>query len=191
MGSIVGGDVDGLEHLQIAVARAFQKRRRELAEVSLPGASASRSAEAPACSAPRLHHPRSGARGLMAGRPEGIQQGRRTASQMAGPDNRDRGAPSVPRAGSRAALASAPPAPKPEREAPREEFQPFPLRRAVPLRSLTSLDLPPTLPRASSGGADRAALKQMRKLRSERLISRGEVQAQGSDCDGYLWNLCC
>ena len=52
-------------HLQIAVARAFQKRRLGLAEAPLPGASASRSDEAPACSAPRLHHPRSGARGLI------------------------------------------------------------------------------------------------------------------------------
>lgn len=32
---------------------------------------------------------------------------------------------------------------------------------------------------------------QMRKLRSERLISRGEFQAQGSDFDGCLWNHCC
>ncbi|XP_070328728.1 collagen alpha-1(I) chain-like [Odocoileus virginianus] len=33
--------------------------------------------------------------------------------------------------------------------------------------------------------------QEMRKLRSERLISRGEFQAQGSDFDGYLWNRCC
>ena len=82
---------NSLELLQIAVARAFQKRRLGLAEAPLPGASASRSAEAPACSAPRLHHPRSGARGLI-GREA---RGDRAGAQNSFPD----GWPRQPRTG--------------------------------------------------------------------------------------------